>query len=211
MNRIPKSGLYNTNIFGRIALLSFEEVLGKPGLNAILNLAGLSYLIDNYPPANWDRAFDFSDYTGIFVAIEEIYGPRGGRGLAQRVGRATFTDTLKNYGPLAGVTDLAFKVLPTVLKLRIGLSAAARTFSRVSDQTTSVEETTDAFLFNIHQCPSCWGRTGAEKPVCHVTVGFLQLGMRHISGGKNFRIQEVKCCAMGDEVCQYIIPKDPIK
>ncbi|MFC2064296.1 V4R domain-containing protein, partial [Chloroflexota bacterium] len=148
--------------------------------------------------------------TGIFVGMEEIYGPRGGRGLAQRVGRATFTDTLKNYGPLAGVTDLAFKVLPPVLKLRIGLNAAARTFSRVSDQVTSVEETPDAFLYNIHQCPSCWSRTGADKPVCHVTVGFLQLGMRHVSGGHDFRIQEVKCRAMGDDTCQYIIPKDPI-
>ena len=81
MYRIPKSGLNNTNNFGRIALLSYEEVLGKPGLNAILNLAGISYLIDNYPPANMDRAFDFADYTSILVAMEEIYGPRGGRGL----------------------------------------------------------------------------------------------------------------------------------
>ena len=125
MDRIPKSGLYNTNIFGRIALLSFEEVLGKAGLNAILNLAGLNYMIDNYPPGNWAREFDFSEYTPILVAMEEIYGSRGGRGLALRAGRATFKDTLENYGPLTGVTDIAFKVLPTVLKLRIGLNAAS--------------------------------------------------------------------------------------
>ena len=210
MDRIPKSGLYNTNIFGRIALLSFEEVLGKAGLNAILNLAGLNYLKDNYPPGNWAREFDFSEYTSILVAMEEIYGTRGGRGLALRAGRATFKDTLENYGPLAGVTDIAFKVLPTVLKMRIGLNAASRTFSRISDQVTTVEETPDSFLYNIHQCPSCWGRKKAEKPVCHITVGFLQMGMKHITGGHDFRIQESKCLAVGDEVCQYVIPKDPI-
>ncbi|HKZ44056.1 MAG TPA: 4-vinyl reductase [Anaerolineales bacterium] len=210
MNRIPKSGLYNTNIFGRIALLSFEEVLGKPGLNAILNLAGINDLIDNYPPGNWDREFDFADFSAILVAMEEIYGHRGGRGLALRAGRATFNDTLKNYGPLAGVTDIAFKILPTVLKLRIGLSAAARTFSRVSDQATTVEETPDSFLFNIHQCPSCWGRFGADKPVCFVTVGFLEMGMKHITGGHLFQIREVKCRAVGDDVCQFVIQKEPI-
>ena len=158
MNRIPKSGLYNTNIFGRIALLSFEEVLGKPGLNAILNLAGISYLIDNYPPGNWDREFDFSDYTGILLGEwKRSMGQLQDRGLAQRLGRATFTDTLKNYRTLAGVTDLAFKVLPPSLRLqRIGLNAAARTFSRVSDQVTSGEKIPDAFLYRCSiECPSC--------------------------------------------------------
>ena len=210
MYRIPKSGLNNTNNFGRIALLSYEEVLGKPGLNAILNLAGLNYLIDNYPPANMERAFDFSEYTSILVAMEEIYGPRGGRGLAQRAGRATFNDILKNYGALAGVSDLAFKVLPLLFKMRIGLSAVARTFTQVSDQLTSVEETPDTFLYNIHKCPSCWGRESAEKPVCHVPVGFLQESLKWVSGGHNFRVQEGKCFAVGDDVCQFIIQKDPI-
>ena len=39
-------------------------------------------------------------------------GPRGGRGLALRAGRATFADALRGFGALAGVGDLAFKVLP---------------------------------------------------------------------------------------------------
>ena len=108
MISIPKSGLYNTNNFGRIALLSYQEVLGKGGINALLNIAGLSHLIDNYPPADMERKFDFADYTAILLALEELYGPRGGRGLALRAGRATFNDILDNYGAMAGVTDLAF-------------------------------------------------------------------------------------------------------
>jgi len=210
MYRIPKSGLYNTNNFGRIALLSYEEVLGKPGLNAILNLAGISYLIDNYPPGDMERAFDFADYTAILVAMEEIYGPRGGRGLAQRAGRATFNDILKNYGALAGVSDLAFKVLPLLLKMRIGLSAVARTFTQVSDQYTTIEEQPDSLLYNIHKCPSCWSRTGADKPACHVPVGFLKASLKWVSGGHDFRINEIQCFAMGDDVCQFLIQKDPI-
>ena len=94
MEHIPKSGFYYANKFTRITLQAYEEVMGKNGLNAILNLAGLSNLIDNYPPDNLEREFDFADFTAIHIGLEEMYGPRGGRGLALRAGRATFNDAL---------------------------------------------------------------------------------------------------------------------
>jgi predicted hydrocarbon binding protein len=210
MKPIPKSGYYNTNNFGRIALLSYEEVLGKGGLNALLNMASLSNLVDNYPPANMERGFDFADYTAILVALEDLYGPRGGRGLAQRAGRATFNDILNNYGAMAGVTDLAFKVLPLQLKIRIGLTSAAKTFSEASDQLTSVQEVEDTIVWTVHRCPSCWTRQGSDKPVCYVTVGFLQASLQWLSSGREFRVNESKCCAMGDTACEFVVQKEPI-
>jgi hypothetical protein len=126
MEQIPKSGYYYANKFARITLEAYEEVMGKNGLNAILNLAGLGALIDNYPPDNLERQFDFSDFTAIHIGLEEMYGPRGGRGLALRAGRATFNKALKNFGALAGVGDLAFMVLPLQAKIRIGLPASAK-------------------------------------------------------------------------------------
>lgn len=211
MEPMPKSGLYNTNNFGRIALLSYEEILGRGGLNALLNLAHLSHLIDNYPPANMERGFDFADYTAILIALEEMYGPRGGRGLALRAGRATFKDIIANFGALAGVTDLAFKVLPLNMKMSMGLNSAARTFSQVSDQTTTVEDAGDVLVWTIHKCPSCWGRHGSDVPVCYVPVGFLQAALNWVSNGKEFRVNESKCCAMGHDVCEFIIQKEPIE
>jgi predicted hydrocarbon binding protein len=210
MEQIPKSGYYNTNKFARIALQAYEEVMGKNGLNAILNLAGLSNLIDNYPPDNLERQFDFADYTAIHVGLEEMYGPRGGRGLALRAGRATFSDVLKDYGALAGVSDLAFKVLPLQTKIRIGLPAAARIFSQVSDQQTTVDETDDAFIWTIHRCPTCWTRKGADRPVCYISTGLLQAMLTWVSGGLVFRVNESKCCAVGDAVCEFVIQKEPI-
>ena len=108
MDPIPKSGLYYPNKFAHITLKALEDVMGKNGLNAILNLANLSFLIDNYPPDNLERQFDFADYSSIWGALEDLYGPRGGRGLALRAGRATFDDALKNFGAMAGVGDMAF-------------------------------------------------------------------------------------------------------
>jgi predicted hydrocarbon binding protein len=210
MQQIPKSGFYNTNKFARIALQAYEEVMGKNGLNAILNLAGLGNLIDNYPPDNLERRFDFADYTAIHVGLEDLYGPRGGRGLALRAGKSTFSDVLKDYGALAGVSDLAFKVLPLQTKLRIGLPAAARIFSQSSDQLTSVDETDDAFIWTIHRCPTCWSRKGADKPVCYITTGLLQAMLTWVSGGMEFRVNESKCCAVGDTVCEFVIQKEPL-
>lgn len=210
MEQIPKSGYYNTNKFARIALEAYKDVMGKNGLNAILNLAGLSRLIDNYPPDNLEKGFDFADYTAIHVGLEELYGPRGGRGLALRAGRATFTNVLKDYGALAGVSDIAFKVLPLQTKIRIGLPAAARIFSQVSDQLTTVDETDDAFIWTIHRCPICWSRKGADKPVCYISTGLLQAMFIWVSGGSEFRVNESKCCAVGDTVCEFVIQKEPI-
>jgi len=210
MNPIQKSGLYYPNKFGLILLKALEGVMGKNGLNAILNLAGLSQYIDNYPPDNLDKAIDFAEIAAINIALEEMYGPRGGRGLSLRVGRALFADALKNFGALAGVGDLAFKVLPLQAKLRIGIPAEAKIFSQISDQHSTVEERDDVIIYTIHQCSECHGRQSLDKPTCFIAVGLLQESLKWISGGNEFRVNESKCRAMGDEVCEFIIQKEPI-
>ncbi len=210
MVQIPKSGYFYANKFARISLMAYEDVMGKNGLNAILNLAGLSHLIDNYPPDNLEREFDFADFTAIHIGLEDMYGPRGGRGLALRAGRATFNDGLKSFGALAGVGDLAFKVLPLQAKMRIGLPAVAKIFSQITDQLSTVDETDDAFIWTIHRCPICWTRTNADKPVCYISTGLLQAMLTWVSGGLEFRVNESKCCAIGDKVCEFVIQKEPI-
>ena len=211
MDPIPESGYYYPNKIARIILEALEDVMGKNGLNAILNLAHLPHLIDNLPPDNLDKAFDFAYVSAINLALEEMYGPRGGRGLALRAGRAAFAEGLRNFGALAGVGDLAFKVLPLKAKLRIGLPAMAKIFSQVSDQITTVEEKEHEYIYTIHRCPVCWGRQGTtDKPVCYMAVGLLQEGLKWVSGGNEFRVNESKCVAKGDEVCEFVIQKEPI-
>jgi predicted hydrocarbon binding protein len=210
MDPIPKSGYYYPNKAGKIILESLVNVMGKNGLNAILNLAHLTNLIDNYPADNLAREFDFSDVSAINQALEEMYGPRGGRGLALRAGRATFSDVLRNFGALAGVGDLAFRVLPLQTKLRIGIPAMARIFSQVSDQHSTVTEAETDFIYTIHRCPVCWGRSNLDKPVCYIAVGLLQEGLKWLSGGNEFRVNETKCVAMGETVCEFYIQKTPI-
>jgi predicted hydrocarbon binding protein len=117
---------------------------------------------------------------------------------------------LRNFGALAGAGDLAFRVLPMQTKLRIGIPAMARIFSQISDQHSTVEEFETDFHYTIHKCPQCWSRKGLDKPVCFIGAGLLQEGLKWVSGGSEFRVNESKCMAMGDSVCEYVIQKAPI-
>lgn len=209
MDPIPKSGYYYPNKIARIALLALQNVMGKNGVNAILNLANLPHLVDNLPPDNLERQFDFAEFSAVQGALESMYGPRGGRGLALRAGRATFAEGLRNFGALAGVGDLAFKVLPLQVKLRIGLPAMAKIFSTTSDQYSTVTERNDHYIYTIHRCPVCWGRK-SDRPDCFIAVGLLQEGLKWVSGGCEFKVQEAHCLAAGDEVCDFLIHKEPI-
>jgi predicted hydrocarbon binding protein len=202
------SGLYYPNKMGRILLMALEEVLGKNGLNAMLNHIGLTEYMENYPPENLERKFDFAHLTGLNVGLEEVYGVRGARGLALRAGRACFTQGLKNFGALAGAGDLAFKVLPLPVKLKLGFPALAQVFDNFSDQITQVQEFDDHYLYMIKRCPVCWDRH-ADRPVCHFATGILQEGLRWVSGGLEFRVAQTRCHAMGEPDCAFVCYKQP--
>jgi len=204
-----KSGFHYPNKFARITIEALEEVMGKNGLNAILNLAGLQDLINNYPADNLEKEFDFAYFTALCSALEDMYGPRGGRGLALRAGRATFADALRGFGALAGVGDLAFKVLPLAAKLKIGLPAMANIFTQFSDQISNVIEEGDKYIYTLERCPMCWNRK-ADRPVCYVGQGLLQEGLRWVSGGHEFKVDIATCIAKGDDMGRYVIYKEPI-
>lgn len=208
MNK-PLSGLYYPNKMGRIYLTALQDVMGKNGINAILHLAELDEFINNYPPDNLDKQFDFVYIASLHEALETIYGARGGRGLEQRAGRALFSDGLRTFGALAGVGDLAFKVLPLATKLKIGLPVVARIFSSLTDQISNAYEHDDHYIYTIERCSMCWERT-TDKPVCHTAVGILQEALKWVSGGKEFKIEMRSCIGCGDKQGELKIYKEPI-
>ncbi len=209
MDNIPESGYYNTNKFARIYLAAAQEIAGENGIKTLLNYAGLKKYIDALPPDNLDKEFDFASFSMINQALEEIYGPRGGKGLALRIGRTTFDDVLKDYGDLAGVGDVAFKILPLQQKIKFGLDAMARIFSEKSDMITRVQETDEAYLYQVELCPVCWGRKDPDQAICYYLVGLLKEGLHWVSGGKEFTIEETLCIGKGDQICEFNIQKKP--
>jgi hypothetical protein len=203
------SGYCYPNLIARIYLEAIEDVMGRNGIKALLNLADMPQFIDHYPPGNLAKQFDFADFAHLNEAMEMMYGPRGGRALSLRAGRKAFDQGLKNFGPMVGVADRAFRMLPLKLRMKVGLGAMAKAFSSTSDQISYVVEQEDHFLYVIERCPVCWNRH-ADSPICHAAMGIIQEGLNWGTAGLKFKTVEVTCIAKGDPACNFVIPKEPI-
>lgn len=203
------SGYYYPNLIAKIYLEAIEEIMGANGMKALLNMADMAQLIENYPPGNLSKEFDFADFAHLNEAMEQIYGNRGGRALSLRAGRKAFDQGLKNFGPMVGVADKAFRLLPLKLRMKVGLGAMAKAFTTTSDQISYVEEEPDQFVYVIERCPVCWGRH-ADSPICHAAMGIIQEGLNWGTGGMQFKTAEVACIARGDPKCLFTISKEPI-
>jgi predicted hydrocarbon binding protein len=200
---------YYPNRMGRIILLSMEEVMGRTGVNAVLHLAELPSLIENYPPDNTSLDFSFSTVSHLTQILEQAYGPHGGRGLALRIGRASFNYGVRQYGTQMGLTEMAFRLLPLPAKLQAGAKAFAELFNKFTDQQVRVEMEDGRILWHIDRCPLCWERKTHEA-VCHLAVGLLQEALYWVSGGKVFNVEEQTCIAAGDPACTIVIDQTPI-
>lgn len=205
MSLIPHSGFAYPNKFGRLIILALGDVMGQNGIDAVLDAAGLSARKAMYPPDDLVKEFDFAELSSILIALEQMYGARGGRGFAARAGRALFADGLKDFGALVGLGDLALRVLPLSAKMSVGLPAFATIFNQVSDQRVEVEKDGSDHLWKITRCPVCWGRQAELKPVCDLAAGLLEESLEWASGGEKFTVTEEKCVAMGHECCQFRI------
>jgi len=183
--------------------------MGRNGVNAVLNLASLSSLIENYPLDNNEPGFSFPTVSSLTENLEQLYGPHGGRGLALRIGRACFNYGVRQYGVQMGLTEMAFRLLPLPAKLNAGAAAFAELFNKFTDQKVRIEEEDGRLLWHIERCPLCWERHATE-PVCHLAVGLLQEALYWLSGGKVFNVEEKTCIAVGDPTCTIVIDKTPI-
>lgn len=204
----PEAYFY-PNKLGRIILLSLEEVLGRTGLKAVLNLADLGHYARAFPPNNMDPGFTFSELGAIHQSLDRLYGPRAGRGLALRAGRVCFRHGLREFGPSLGISDLSFRLLPLAMKIKTGAEALVDMLNEYTDQVVRFEETESHYLWRMERCALCWGRqTGAA--CCHMAVGLAQEALFWLSGGKHYLVEEAACVAAGDEACVVRVARQAI-
>ncbi len=197
------------NKMGRIVYQSLEEAMGSTALAGVLALARIQQRAESYPPNNFDREFAFDELGRLLQALDEMYGARSGRGLARRAGRTCFTLGVKDFGAMLSVADVALRVLPLGLKLRVGIEVLSETFNRFTDHRVVVSEDEQYFVWSTQRCGICWGRH-ADAPCCHLAVGVLEEGLYWVSGGQSFYVEEVACVAAGDESCAIQIAKRPL-
>lgn len=204
-----ESTYYFPNRLVRILLLAFEEVVGKRGINALLNLSSLSCFIGNYPSDNDIKTIPFEIIGKLQYALELGYGPQGGRGIALRTGRVFFSTTLRIYGSELGYNNTIFRLQPPGLMITAGLNSLTEFFNRHTDQHVTLEVTEHNYFWFLERCPWCWGRHENE-PVCHFVVGVLQEALYCVSGGKFYNVMEETCVAQGDKICLVAIDRIPL-
>jgi len=202
---------FQSNRKTRIYMDALIEVIGAHGLAALLRLAGLSAWVTTPPP--YDDAFgvDYADFAKLNATLEDMYGPRGGRALALRAGRASFRQAQEQVGKGLGMEEATFKALPLATRIRSLLQILAKGNELQSGSQVTIQEEAESFTFSIVPCPACWGRSGLERSVCHGTTGLLIEAINWIGGGDGYRVEEVACAgtqAAGAEIpCVFAITK----
>jgi hypothetical protein len=200
---IMTEAFFYPNIWGRSVLVAAQEILGKNGINALLNLAGLSQDVDNYPPDNIKKEFLFSHVSKLQQALWEMYGPKGARVFASRGGEGTFNYSLQKYEKVQKAAQAAMAVGSLHTRLKAGIPFFAKFFNTVSDQVVRVEEDDTHWKRIIERCPMCWGRK-ADEPVCHLAVGVFNSASKWATAGEPLRIKANECIAAGGK--EGIIP-----
>ncbi len=209
MPLLEQSGLYYPNRFARWFFLATDDVMGKHGLSAILGLAGLESFMENPPADDMSRQFDFANIAALNQALEDMYGARGGRGMALRIGRASFSYGMRHFGAFSGMNAQAYRDLPQAKQTEIGLKALANVFTRFTDQDTILTEQDDSYLLSIENSAVVWGRI-TDKPACHMLIGIMQEALHWSTGGYEFIVQETACRASGGDQCVFKANKKPI-
>lgn len=186
-----------------------QEIIGKAGLNAIFNLAHLTHLMPVSDLGKYDHDLTFADLSAIQQALEELYGPRGGRGVALRSGRVFFKFFLRSFGDQMAMTSLDYRMLPTPHRVKTGLHSMADTLSGLCSQQILVREDPEAWYWQSDHCPWCWQRQ-MEEFMCHFNVGMLQEYGTWAGGGKVYHVMETECIAKGASNCTIRIEKKSI-
>jgi predicted hydrocarbon binding protein len=197
------------NKMGRIVLLALKEVVGSESMETILTMARMQDRMGQYPPNNLATEFSFDELARMQRALEELYGVRSGRGMAGRIGRACFRIGAQDLRPVLGIADVALRLLPLRLRIKVGFEVLAHIFGQFSDHRVTVQEDERYFRWVAERCGVCWGRH-SEEPCCHLSVGLLEEVLYWLSGSESFYVEEVSCIAAGDPMCTILVGKTPL-
>ena len=193
---------------GKIMLDGVRDIIGQPGVKAISNLITPPFSA-GFTQANREK-ISFGEISTIQNFLETMYGRQGGRGIAQRAGRASSSMIIRKFGQRMGLNALDYRLLPTQTRIKVGLEALASTVSDLCCEPFQATEDEEAWIWQVHTCPVCWQRQ-SEKPACYFVVGLLQEFVSTISGGKIHNVVETECLSAGAGSCTFRIDKQAME
>jgi bacteriochlorophyll 4-vinyl reductase len=192
-----------TNALMRQAIMAIGQVMGQRGLKIVLRQAGLERYVDELPPNDLEQDVSTVDYATLNQAVEEFYG-RAGKGMLQRIGRASFRYGVEEQATLMGVAGAAIKLMPQKTRIKFILTQMAKSLMDVNQDTTiEVQETPQGFVFADFTCGVCCCRK-ADHPICHLYIGSISEAVKWATG-QEYEVREIECRATGAEACRFLV------
>ncbi|MBI2330976.1 MAG: hypothetical protein HYU84_02150 [Chloroflexi bacterium] len=189
------------NSLVRQALISMQEVMGENGLNAVLKSCGLERFAGNFPPNDLEPSIKASQYAQLNQAIEDFYG-RGGKGMLQRIGRASFQYGVREQAALLGIAGVALKLLPEKQRIKFILNGMADALKKSNPQVNAwVDESGERLAYMESTCGVCNSRH-SDHPICYLYIGSVSEAVKWATG-KEYEITETHCIAKRDEYCRF--------
>jgi bacteriochlorophyll 4-vinyl reductase len=192
-----------TNALMRQAIMAIGQVMGERGLKIVLRQAGLERYVDELPPDDLEQDVSTVDYAALNQAVEEFYG-RAGKGMLQRIGRASFRYGVEEQATLMGIAGTAIKLMPQKTRIKFILTQMAKSLMDVNQDTSiKVQETPQGFVFADFTCGVCCCRK-AEHPICHLYIGSISEAVKWATG-QEYEVREIECRATGAEACRFLV------
>jgi hypothetical protein len=186
---------------GDVLKEGMEDALGRPAVEAVFKRAGLMCLHSaDLKPA---------DLAPLLKAMQELYGPRAGCGMALCTGRACFKYGLKTFGAELGWFDMPFRLRPPAARITAGLDTIAQMIRPIIAAEIRIDQ--DRYHTLWYMQPGALG--AGDDPgtsACHLVTGVLQEFLYWAGGGKYYPIEEKTCILNGASACLLSIDKHPL-
>jgi predicted hydrocarbon binding protein len=188
------------NFLFRKWLETLQDIVGKNGLNSILNYSHLNMYIGNFPPDNDDLAIPVQYLQHLYMAILELFGQKGAHSLQLRVGKEVMRNLIEGRPIITKPLKAAAHLLPVSTRMRMALEkfieqSLKRAPTTLGSNRFELREEPEYFLFIDRDYEGSEGVI-ANIPVCGFQTGMLQYAMEWITGTPH-KVEEIECRAMG--------------
>jgi predicted hydrocarbon binding protein len=185
-----------------------EQILGSDGLSIIFPPRDSFSSINPRPLAQSPGGL-IEYINKLQSTLECTHGETIARGLAIRIGRACFTYGIREFGSQLGLTGSEFRLMPFQRRLVVCIETIASLFNEIGNNHVSLKTEDKSLTLLIDLCPF-YRDEYTERPQCSMVIGIVQEALFWTSRGKHFEVIERKCCACGDNVCEFHVNLVPL-
>ncbi len=188
-----------------IVLNCTTDNIGEKGTHTALRRSNLDQFIATPPEDDDSPSVTVNEFSHYVWTLFDIFGEVGARPILLRSGRIGFTAAYDRMPPLIKLASKMLKVLPEKRRVATVVSEFNKAFNEVMGVHGFVIQNEGSVVVIIPECPYCRGIV-TEKPACYVEIGLL-LQLVETAVGSGYTVQETKCMAKGDHVCQFEVRK----